>query len=257
MTTDLPDPAVPDSMSVLTAHLNQLPRRHWAGRIRDPHFGHPTLPELQQLHLELGAGVRRHILDGAPVHRRLPTAIRQLPWVVAVLDWVVLFTFCGDIFNVAMLQPLQTPLRALAAFMLALLGSGVGYTWLAMTGIRLKSYRTVLGEIAWRGVGASTWFMVAVSIVLVGALTVLMYLRVSLEVLSATESAVAVWAGTLGALFAALSAVANLAVIAVHALDGSVAMAELERAGLLLHRYEQLSGIPGQVGEGVRSLPVV
>ena len=65
--------------------------------------------------------------------------------------------------------------------------------------------------------------------------------RSVIEVLS-TDSAVAPWAGSLGALFAALSAVANLAVIAVHALDGSVAMAELERAGLLLHRYEQLVG---------------
>lgn len=224
----------------LTDRLNGVPARTFPGRVRDAHFGHPTRAELQDLHAELGAAVRADILAGAPVHRRLPMPIRQVPWVVAVLDWIVLLTFSADVFNLVLTDGMQHPLRAVAAVMLALLGSGIGYTWLAMTGIRLRAYRTELGEIAWRATGVTTWVMISVAAVLIGALTALMYLRVATEIVSHTSASVAALAGVLATLFAVLSAVANMSVVAVHALDGSCAMAELERAGRLLHRYEQL-----------------
>jgi hypothetical protein len=64
-----------------------------------------------------------------------------------------------------------------------------------------------------------------------------MYLRVSSEVADS-------WLGTdraplIGALFAMLSAVANLTVVAVHALDGSDVAAELRHTGRLLARRER------------------
>jgi hypothetical protein len=208
--------------------------------VRDRHFGHPTVGELAELHARLGAAVREQVLKGAPVHRRLPRSVRQVPWVVALLDFVVLLSFCGDVFNVSLLHPGSAPQAAAAAIMLAMLGSGVGYTWLAMTGMRIKAFRTELGEIAWRAVGALTWSMLAVSAVLVAALATLMDQRVTTEVLTQIDGSSTSAAGMLGVLFAVLSVVANLAVIAVHALDGSWVMAELERAGRLLHRYEQL-----------------
>jgi hypothetical protein len=236
------DAAEPDLTYYLTRRISEIPKRRWPGRVRDAHFGHPTVAELTELHSGLGAGIRRQILRGAPVHRRLPWVVRQVPWIVAILDCVVLLSFCGDVFNVYLLSPGEAPLAALAAVMLAVLGSGVGYTWLAMTGLRLKAFRTELGEIAWSAIGALTLLMLAVSGVLLGALALLMYERVTTEVLAQVDGSTGSAASMLGAIFAVLSLVANLSVIAVHALDGSWAMGELERAGRLLHRYEQLAG---------------
>ncbi|MBL8931483.1 MAG: hypothetical protein JNL54_15290 [Kineosporiaceae bacterium] len=242
-----------DTTHYLTEQRRATPERRWAGRIRDAHFGYPTIAELTQFHVELGAAVREQILRGAPVHRRLPLPMRHVPWVVALLDVVVLLSFTADVFNVATGALLEAPLRSTAALMLALLGGGVGYTWLAMTGLRLRSFRTELGEISWRTVGSLTWIMLAVSGVLVAALALLMDLRVVNEIRAMGMDG-AVTAATLGAIFAVLSAIANLAVIAVHALDGSWAMAELERAGARLHWYDQLAAGRGPQAFGADGL---
>jgi hypothetical protein len=231
-------PEPPDTTHYLAERLRT--KRRWPHRVKDAHFGHPTVSELADLHARLGAAVRDQVLKGAPVHRRLPGIVRQVPWVVALLDFVVLLSFCGDVFNVNPLHPGPSPLAAVAAVMLAMLGSGVGYTWLAMTGMRIKAFRTEMGEVAWRAVGALTWTMIGVAAVLIAALAMLMYGRVATEMLAQIDGSAAAGAGALAMIFAVLSVVANLAVIAVHALDGSWVMAELERAGRLLHQYEQL-----------------
>lgn len=151
------------------------------------------------------------------------------------MDGVVLFSFCADVFNVQYARPLSV--STLAAVMLALLGSGVAYVWLTLTGLRIRSYRSGLGEVEWRAMRSLTRVMLVVAGIVAAQLSALMYLRVSSEVADS-------WLGTdraplIGALFAMLSAVANLTVVAVHALDGSDVAAELRHTGRLLALRER------------------
>jgi hypothetical protein len=165
--------------------------------------------------------------------------IRQIPRLVALIDCVVLFTFCAVIFNVALSEPLQDPILTLAALLLAVLASGVAYAWLALTGDRIKSFRGELGEVLWWVIGGNTWLMIAVAMVVVGALSVLMYSRVAAEVMAAGDAVQVGMATPLGLVFAVISAVANLSVVAVHALDGSP-QADLRRhTGRLLLRHQK------------------
>lgn len=239
--THSPAAATAHPSTYLAQRIRLAPKRHWSGRVNDRHFGHPTRAELTGLHAALGTAIRHQIANGATVHERLPWVVRQVPWVVAILDVAVLFSFCADVFNVDPLKMGEAPVAALAAVMLAILGGGVGFTWLAITGMRIRAFRTELGEVAWSAVGALTWVMIGVSGALLAALSMLMYARVSTEVLTQVIGSTGAAAGTLAAIFALLSVVANLAVVAVHALDGSFAARELTHAGKLLHRYEQLT----------------
>lgn len=244
MSTDL-TPAIqpPEPDAYLTARLvNVRARTH---RVPDAHFGYPTTDELALLHTHLGAAVRQDLERGATVHRRLPWLVRQVPWVVCALDCAVLLSFCTDIFNVDLGAPFAAPVPYLAALLLAVLGSGVAFTWLATTGTRLRTYRNKLGEIEWAAAGVSTWILLAVSGVLVAALATLMYERVTVEAAQAFEEPAGGGAFLLGLVFAVLSVVANLAVLAVHAFDGSWMAAELARAGRLLHRLERQALLQG------------
>jgi hypothetical protein len=204
-------------------------------RLRDRTLGYPRPETVTARHERLSAVLTEEIAAGATVHRRLPRAARLLPPVIALMDGVVLFSFCADVFNVDSAHPVGVP--ALAAVMLALLGSGVAYVWLGITGLRIRSYRSGLGEVAWAAMRSLTRILLAIALILTVALAVLMYVRVTAEVADsglATSTAVVV-----GTVFALLSAVANLAVVAVHALDGSDLAAELRHTGRLLSRRER------------------
>jgi hypothetical protein len=208
-------------------------------RLRDSRFGYPNVDAARDRHAHLARAIDSDLEGGATRHDRLPWLVRQIPRLVAVIDCVVLFTFCGVIFNVDLGHPLLTPVPLMAAALLAVLASGVAYTWLALTGDRLKTFRDELGEILWPVVGATTWSMVAGSAVLVGALGVLMYSRVVDEVRAAGDIALAGTAVPLGLVFAVISAVANLSVVAIHALDGSAHADQHRHAGRLLRRHEK------------------
>jgi hypothetical protein len=223
-------------LAVLHVEEQFLERR----RLRDGRFGHPDPQAVRVRYALLERHILAEISEGATRHRRLPWLIRQIPRLVAVIDFAVLFTFCAVIFNVALAAVLSTPFGSLAALLLAVLASGVAYTWLAVTGEALKTFRGELGEILWASVGLTTWLMCAVSLVLITALSVLMYSRVVSEVISAGDDQISsATALPLGVVFAVISAVANLAVVAVHALDGSVVADEHRHAGRLLRRHER------------------
>jgi hypothetical protein len=204
-------------------------------RLRDRTLGYPRPETVTARHERLSAVLTQEVTAGATVHRRLPRAARMLPPVIALMDGVVLFSFCAEVFNVDDAHPVGVPV--LAAVMLALLGSGVAYVWLAITGLRIRSYRSGLGEVAWAAMGALTRVLLAIALIVTAALAVLMYVRVTAEVAdSGLAPSTAVVVGTV---FALLSAVANLAVVAVHALDGSDLAAELRHTGRLLRRRER------------------
>jgi hypothetical protein len=209
------------------------------GRLASPHLGYPTARQLSHLHEALTAKVHHEIVQGATVHQRLPRLVRAISPAVALLDFVVLFSFCAGIFNLPPAHP-WTPKTPIAV-MLALLGSGVAYTWLSVTGRALRGYRTPMGEIGWAATGRTTRLMLGVSVAVTVALSALMFTRVAAEA-TVSHQVTATAAQLLGLVFGVLSAAANLAVIAVHALDGSDDAAQVRRTGKLLHRWERRSG---------------
>jgi hypothetical protein len=212
--------------------------RSLQARLASSHLGYPTPAQLVRLHGAFTEKIHREMAQGATVHQQLPRLLRGIPAVVALLDFVVLYSFCANIFNVPLAHPL-TP-KAPIAVMLALLASGVAYAWLSMTGRALRGYRTLMGEIDWASTGHTTRAMLTVSIVVTAALAVLMFTRVAAE--AATSGNVdTTLALVLGVVFAVLAGAANLAVIAVHALDGSEDAVQLRRTGRLLRRWERIT----------------
>lgn len=206
-------------------------------RLRDHRLGYPAVPAAVARYDDLDRMIGHDVRRGAVRHTRLPWAVRQVPRLVALIDLAVLFTFCGIVFNVDPGAPLTTPVATLAALFLAVLASGVAYSWLAVTGARLKIFRSEIGEVVWGVVGRTTWLLIGVSLVLVAALGVLMYSRVVAEAVSAEQQAGP--AVLLGVVFAVVSVVGNLSVIAVHALDGSVPADEHRHVGRVLERHER------------------
>jgi hypothetical protein len=212
-------------------------RQLTGARIRDGHFGHPLPRRLSFLYDQLAAQIDDETLRGATRHRRTPAAVRAVPAVIAILDWVVLVPYGADILN-ADLDSWWT-LRAVAAGLLALLGSGAAYVLFTQTGSRLRGYRTELGDVAWRTLGPLGWIMAASSLIMAAALAMLMFLRVIVQVGLSPDPTMAADATVIAVLFGCLSALANLAVVLIHLLDGSVRAAELRRAGQLLRRRER------------------
>jgi hypothetical protein len=208
-----------------------------AARLASSDLGYPTPAQLACLHDAFTVKVHREMTQGAKVHQRLPRILRAIPPVVALLDFLVLYSFCADVFNVERAHPMSG--KGLIAVMLAALASGVAYAWLAMTGSALRGYRTAMGEVDWRTTGWTTRALLVIGLVVTAALAVLMYTRVAAEAHAAgINNTLAL---LLGVVFAVLSAAASLAVIAVHALDGSEDVAQLRRTGRLLRRRERIT----------------
>ncbi len=201
--------------------------------VRTAHLGHTDVEMLIARHQETGVQLHAERRAGATHHERLPWPLRLVPPVVALLDLVVLHRFCADLFNV---RPSDLGPDGLAAIALAVLGSGVAFTWLAMTGIRLRAFRRDLGQIAVRVMDPFTHALVGVGVVLAATMGVLMFERVSDRALSAAAYLSGGQAMVLALAFAILSFCGNLAVIAIHALDGSQLAAEHRALGHSLDR---------------------
>lgn len=204
-------------------------------RLPDRARGCPRPETVTAHHERLSAVITEQVTAGATVHRRLPWAARYLPPVVALMNGIVLFSFCADVVDVGHARPV--PVAILVAAVLALLGSGIAYAWLAVAGLRVRSYRNALGEVEWAATRSLTRGMMAIAGVVILALAVLMNARVGAELTGSGLTPAA--AGLTGAVFAVLSAVANLTVMIVPALDGSDAAADLRHTGRLLNRRER------------------
>ena len=205
--------------------------------LRDAAWGYPTLEQVRGLHARLVSRVHADIEAGATVHRPLPGLLRRLPWAVLVLDGLILYSFCADIFNARAAEFTRASVAALA---LAVMGSGMTFAWLSLTGTRLRDYRNRMGEICWRATSWSTRFLVAASGLIALTLGVLMYARVVEQAAQAGNAYVAAaQVPVLGWVFAILSLCANLTVVAVHALDGSALSAEMRHGGKAIRRAEK------------------
>jgi len=196
-------------------------------------LGYTGIRSVEQRHHELGEQLLAERRDGATVHERLFWLWRLVPPLVALVDLLVLHRFCADLFNVL---PGDTGPDGLAALGLAILGSGVAYTWLALTGTRLRSFRLPLGQIAWRVLGVAEYLLLAIGVLLAATMGMLMYERILGRAAYAGAYLTPGQGATIALAFAVLSVCANLAVVAVHAYDGSHLLAEHRALGRCLSR---------------------
>lgn len=203
-------------------------------RVRDPRGGSLTVEALQREHDELHQAVVAATSGGTAVHRRLPRLLRRIPAVIVVADLVVLLFFTAGVFNVDPAAPVS--LAGCMAALFALIGTGVAYGWLTLVGHRLKALRDGAGEIRLLGAGRATRVLLAISAVLILTLGFLMYTRVHQEVADALGPGGLGTAAAMGLVFAVLGMVANAFVIAVHALDGSVATERLDELAAVISR---------------------
>ena len=223
------------SLAVIRLRVQQLAE----ARFGHDGLGSPDPCSASRRYQELETTITDDEAAGVVRHRRLNWLKRQVPKVVAVIDGIVLYTFCAVVLDVPVDDPLSQPVTALAAAFLAVLASGASYVWLALTGTRLRTFRDDLGEVRWRVLGATTWLLVAVALVLVGALGLLMYRRVYSDVLDLADAGQGDAAMAMALAFGVISAVANLAVVAVHALDGSMEADLRREMGRLLRERQR------------------
>lgn len=204
-------------------------------RSGDGDLGYAEVETVGRDHHALLTQITRETARGATVHRRLPGTVRALPIAVFAIDFLLLRVFTADLLNAG---ATDLGLDGLAALGLALIGSAVAYAWLTITGLRLRDHRLGSGEIAWGATRSTTWVLLAGTTLTGLALGVLMYERVLLAAVQAND-----YAGDsphlLAALFAILNVIANLTVVAVHALDGSALAARARRLGRAVRRAER------------------
>ncbi|HEY6791243.1 MAG TPA: hypothetical protein VI365_28435 [Trebonia sp.] len=200
---------------------------HRAGdRVRHPDGGRDTAERLDQAGTALRAQIAAEILDGSRRHVRLPKWIRHIPKLVLAVDFTLLLYFFAGITDVDWASPLSAYLGF--AILLAAMVTMLSYGFLAFTGYRLRTYKDHSGAIAYRDLDGLT--RVACGSATCGAvmIAVLMFIRMRVEVLDALGPAGWVTADTIALVLAAVSAMANFLVAAIHALDGSDEVARLD-----------------------------
>ena len=131
-----------------------------------------------------------------------------------------------------------SPLSLALAFAIALatMVTLLSYGFLSFTGHQLRGHKNPAGTIYREDLDGitSTAFIIAVVIVIV--LAVLMFLRIRTEVLDALGSQAQITASVIAGAVAVVNAVANLLVVAIHALDGSDQVDRLERLSASVRR---------------------
>ena len=189
------------------------------GYVNDPLLGACTVEtsasrtaRLQRrLHEDQEAGHLRH----EPVH----TLLRCTPAVVAVADLAVFESFLAGVFNVDWAHPLSAALLLSLTFAVGV--TLVSFAALTLAGSRLRQRRDEDGAVPWPDLDATSYLVLIPAVAVALAVAALMYVRILTEVVSALGDTGRGIADALAGAFAVVSLVANVTVIAVHALDGS------------------------------------
>ena len=204
--------------------------------LRDPDLGWRSVEALRTEADSLEAGISAETTAGSLRHRRLPRFLRHVPAAIVTADFVVLASYTADVFDVNWRNPTSTWPQLIVAVVFAIIGTGTAYAWLSLTGHRLRSFRDRRGEVTWSLLGATTWLILALAVVLLASLGALMAVRVHAEILSMGLRSPS--ATPVAAVFAVIAVVANCAVVAVHALDGSDQTERLTTLRRLAHKRE-------------------
>ena len=170
-------------------------------------------------------------------HRRLPTALRRVPLLVFGADALLLLYFFSGVTNVNWSSPLSAAL--VFAVLLAAMVTGISFAFFRFTGDRLQQYKDDTGTIPLRGLDEATTVSMGLSLGAMVILAALMFIRMRAEVIDTLGPHASSTAIIIGLALALVSILANVLVIAVHALDGSAEADRLDALGRVI--YEPLA----------------
>jgi hypothetical protein len=197
------------------------------GRVSHPDGGDWTVEGVLQHEAAQRKQIDNEMDKGSRKHRRLPSWMRSIPKFVLSFDFCLLLYFFSGITNVDWASPLSLDL-AFAAVLAAMV-TVLSYGFLAFAGIRLRGHKNHAGTIHRAEVDGVTQTAAGIAVVVIIVIASLMFLRMRTEVLYALGAPAQITALVIAVAVAVVSAVANLLVIAVHALDGSDETARLDK----------------------------
>lgn len=167
-------------------------------------------------------------------HRRLPTALRRVPLLVFGADALLLLYFFSGVTNVNWTSPLSAAL--VFAVLLAAMVTGISFAFFRFTGDRLQQYKDDTGTIPLRGLDQATTVSIGLALGAMMILAALMFIRMRAEVIDTLGPHAGGTAIIIGLALALVSILANVLVIAVHALDGSAEADRLDALGNAVHQ---------------------
>lgn len=216
--------ACPANERLLRSQADSIRSRR---RVKSPQGGQMTveaaLNEIEELDTKIGKEIRAGHLE----HHRMPKFLRNVPVIVALCDAAILLWFMAGVLNVNWAAPFT--LNTLLAITLALFGTGISYAVCTLAGTRLRGYKDIHNKFHWRELDGTTYACVAGAVVAAISIAVMMYIRVREEIMNALGPAASSMAIVFAVVFAILTVLSNLAIVAIHALDGSNLTARVER----------------------------
>lgn len=208
---------------------------HWMHtRVKHPDGGERTVAETQADEVEQRAQINRETGMGSRKHRRLPTWLGWIPKFVLAFDFALLLYFFAGITNVDWQSAVSMSLAF--AITLAAMVTVLAYGFLSFTGHRMRSYKNHAGTLHLDELDGFTRAAFGIAITVITVLSVLMYLRIHSEVIDALGSQTGLAVLVIPLAVAVVSAVANLLVVLIHALDGSDEVARLNKLAAATHR---------------------
>ena len=218
--------------AVLRDRLRSQPDEH----VRHPDGGRRTFARTLGEHTALDQRVVAERDQGSRKHHRLPRWFRWLPRVVLVFDFFLLLYFLSGITDVNWMAPMSPDL-AFAAGLAAMI-TVVSYGCFAFAGHRLRMHKDHSGTIPATDVDGLTRIIVGACVGGLIVLGLLMFARMRSEVLMALGGSANATAIVVAAALTAVSVLANIMVISVHALDGSEETDRLGRLAAALSRSQ-------------------
>jgi hypothetical protein len=203
-------------------------------RVKHPDGGDRTVEDTMRDEDEQRTVINNQMSMGSHKHRRLAGWIRSIPKFVLVFDFCLLLFFFGGITNVDWSSPLSANL--IFAVALDAMVTVLSYGFLAYTGHRMRSYKTHDGTLHLSDMDGFTKAAFGIALAVITALAVMMFIRMRAEVLGAIGAQAGVTLLVVPLAVAAVSAVANYLVVAIHAHDGSDEVARLDRLAAATRR---------------------
>ncbi len=219
-------------LATLHALIGLIPQEH----VPHPHGGHRTVEQTKTDRNALEAQVNAERARNSRKHERLPRWFRYLPRVVLVFDFLLLLYFLSGITDVNWGAP-ESPQLAFAVGLAAMI-TLVSYGCFAFTGHRLRSHKEHSGRIPPGSLDWLTRLLVVACTIGIVVLGLLMFSRMWSEVLLALGNGAKATAISVAAAVTAVSLLANVMVISVHALDGSQETDQLDAFGAAVRRSD-------------------
>lgn len=216
--------------ATLQARINLISQEH----VPHPYGGHHTVEQTQADQNALAARVDSERARNSRKHERLPRWFRHLPRVVLAFDFLLLLYFLSGITDVNWGDPIS-PQLAFAVAVAAMI-TLVSYGCFAFAGDRLRAHKEHSGRIPPSSLDWLTRVIVIACTVGIAILGFLMFSRMWSEVLIALGNGATTTAISVAAAVTAVSVLANLMVILVHALDGSIQTDQLDAFGAAVRR---------------------